>query len=69
MFEGQRHFRGFHILIQVDHITAFAARLTEQHPCDRIQQGRFARAVMTRDAGEIKGVEIKFNGVAIGKKT
>jgi hypothetical protein len=66
MLEGQRHLRGFDLLIQVDDLTAFAACFAEQAPREGIQQGRLTRAVMTRDAGEVECVEIKLDGVAIG---
>ena len=39
MLEGERHFRSFHIGMQIDHIAALAARFAEQTPCDGIQQG------------------------------
>ena len=69
MLERERHFRSFHILTDVDHITAFPARLPEQTPCDRIEQGGFARAIVSRNTCQIEWSEIQFNSIVIGKKS
>ena len=69
MLEREDHLGGFHIRVQVDHVTAFAARLAEQTPRDCIQQRRLPRAVVPGDARKIERVEIQFNGIAIRKKT
>ena len=65
LLKGEHHFGGFYILSQVDHITAATARLPEQTPRDRIQQGRFASAVVPRNTGDVEGCEIKLNRIVI----
>lgn len=65
MLEGERNFRGFDILIQIDDLAAFAARFTKQRPRDRVEQGRLARAIVPRNASQIEGTEIEVNRISI----
>ena len=68
MPKRERHLGSFHIRVQVDHVTAFPSRLTEQTPRDGVQQRRLPRAVVTRNASKIERLEIQFDGIAIRKK-
>ena len=69
MLEGQSDLGRLYGRMQVDDVTALAARFSEQSPGDRVEQGGFSRAVMTRDAGQVKGTEVEFDGIAIREKS
>ena len=69
VLKREGHFCGFHVLAQVDHITALAARLPEQTPRDRIEQRGFTRTVLPGNTGKIEPSEINLHCVVIREKT
>jgi len=44
-------------------------RLAKEYPGDRVQQGRFPGAIVTRDAGQVKAGEIQVDRVAVREET
>ena len=65
--EGEGHFR--HFGLQVDHGLVAFAGLAEQHPGDRIQQGRLTGPVRAGDACQVEAAEIHFDRRIIRKET